>query len=239
MDLIAYVRVSTRGQVVDGFGLDAQRAACRAWAKVNGHRIVAWHTDAGKSGALSAAERPGLSAALDDLRPPPRACGLLVARLDRLARELTVQEAVLAVAWNAGAQVFAADSGEVMRDDPSDPMRTALRQIVGVIAQLDRALIVKRLADGRAAKAASGAKATGAYAYGHHGVGKGRERDAAPLPAQHHEAVALTRIVAMRSAGESYRTICAALDTEGLSPRRGDAWQPMTVRRIAQRAGCA
>lgn len=240
MDLVAYLRVSSRGQALDGFGLDVQRAQCKAWARSNGHRIVAWHVDEGLSGALEAAERPGLSAALDDLRPPPRACGLLVPRLDRLARSLTTQEACLAIAWQCGAAVFTADSGEVPRDDPSDPMRTALRQIVGVFAQLDRALVSKRLRDGRAAKAAAGRHSVGAYAYGTHGTGKpGRGRDAAPVPADHTEAQALARIVAMRSDGASFRAICAALDAEGLSPRRAESWSPMSVRRIAQRAGCA
>jgi hypothetical protein len=55
----------------------------------------------------------------------------VVARLARLARALTVQKASLAVAWQAGGHVFTADAGEVLRDDPANPMRTALRQVVG------------------------------------------------------------------------------------------------------------
>jgi len=97
------------------------------------------------SAATDAADRPGLSAALLALHHPPKVDGFVVARLDRLARALTVQEATLAVAWQADGHVSTADSGEVLRDDPCDPMHTALGQVVGVFAELDRRMVVKRL----------------------------------------------------------------------------------------------
>ena len=43
----------------------------------------------------------------------------------------------------------------LQQDDPRDPMRMAIRQVVCVFAQLD-ALTVKRLRDGRRAKAGGG-----------------------------------------------------------------------------------
>lgn len=231
MRLIAYVRVSSESQL-DGFGLDVQERAIRAWARAHGHRIVGVETDAGVSGATDAADRPGLSTALLTLQHPPQAEGLIVARLDRLARALTVQEAALAIAWQAGGRVFAADTGEVLRDDPDDPMRTALRQVVGVFAELDRRMVVKRLRDGRAAKAGTGRKTTGSYPYGYTGVGKGRDRDAAPRT---DEQRAVARIVELRQAGESYRAIATILGAEGHRPRRAASWSAMAVRAIAQR----
>jgi DNA invertase Pin-like site-specific DNA recombinase len=107
-----------------------------------------------------------------------------VARLDRLARSLAVQEAALAAAWRLGATVYTVDGGQVHEDDPDDPMRTAMRQMRGVFAQLDRGQVVKRLQDGRQAKAATGRKSVGAYAYGYRGEGNGRDRDAAPDPVE-------------------------------------------------------
>lgn len=231
MRLAVYLRISSESQL-DGYGLDVQERACRAWAKANGHRVVSVYTDAGVSGARDASDRPGLSAALLALQRPPEAEGLLVAKLDRLARALTVQEAALAVAWRAGARVFTADSGEVLRDDPDDPMRTALRQVVGVFAELDRRMVVKRLRDGRKAKADAGQHATGAYAFGYTGAGKGRSRDAAPHPAEQR---ALSRMLELRSAGRSYREIAAALDAEGFAPRKAAQWSAMAVRNVVVR----
>lgn len=150
MRLIGYMPVSGIGQVNDGFGLAIQDSALRSWVKTNGHKLIRIEEDEGVSGAKDAADRPGLSAALLAVQEG-EAEGLLVPKLDRLARALTVQEAALAFVWRAGGRVFAADSGEVLRDDPDDPMRTALRQVVGVFAELDRRIVVKRLKDGRTA----------------------------------------------------------------------------------------
>lgn len=155
MRLVAYLRVSYDSQL-DGFGLDVQERAVRSWTRAHSHHLVDIHTDAGVSGATDAADRPGLSAALLAFQLPPQAEGLIVARLDRLARALTVQEAALAIVWQAGGRVFTADAGEVRHDDPDDPMRTALRQVIGVFAELDRRMVVKSMRDGRKAEGAIG-----------------------------------------------------------------------------------
>lgn len=230
MRLIGYVRVSTDSQV-DGFGLAEQERAIRRWARANGHRVVEVLQDAGLSGALDAVDRPGLAAALDALLRPD-VDGLVVARLDRFARALAVQEAALAVAWKRGAHIFAADFGPVLHDDPDDPMRTAMRQMAGVFAQLDRAQVVKRLRDGRRAKAALGRHAAGPYRFGYAGAGRGRDRDAAPLE---EEQTVVRRILELRADGASYRTIAASLDAEGHRPRRAASWSAMAVRNVATR----
>jgi DNA invertase Pin-like site-specific DNA recombinase len=226
MDLVSYLRVSTDGQA-DLFGLPVQRRAVQRWAVSNGHRIVEEIIDAGVSGARDAADRPGLSSALDMLRPPPQARGLIVARLDRLARSLTVQEAVLAVVWKAGGAVFTADGGFVDQDDADDPMRTAIRQVQGVFAQLERALVANRMRDGRRLKAESGAHAVGQHPFGQRSGGPGRDGVV-------HD---VERILTLRREGASYRAICSVLDGERLRPRRAEVWLPMVVRRIAERAG--
>jgi DNA invertase Pin-like site-specific DNA recombinase len=220
MDLVAYVRCST-----------GKQAEMRKWARANGHKIVKVHQDA-ISGKTDPSERPGLSDALDMLRPPPRATGLIVHRLDRLARTMTLQETILAVVWRTGASVFTADSGEVPMDDEDDPMRTLVRQIMGGVSQFERTLLTKRMRDGRKAKAARGMHSVGPYAYGFHGEGTGRDRDAAPLS---DEQVTIRRIVDLRRYGRSYRSIATILDSEGRKPRRADRWSPMAVRNIVAR----
>jgi DNA invertase Pin-like site-specific DNA recombinase len=230
MRLVAYLRVSSNCQL-DGYGFDVQREQIKKWAKRHGHKIVAECSDA-VTGKSDAADRPGLLEALQMIRRPPEAEGMVVGKLDRLARQLTTQEAILSLVWREGGKVFTAEDGEVLQDDPDDPMRTAIRQVQGVFAELDRKTVVKRLRDGRRAKAESGRHAVGQYRYGFHGDGKGRERDAAPLA---EERAVLARIVELRTAGESYRAIAATLDAEGLKPRRAEHWSAMTVRNIATR----
>lgn len=233
MRLVAYIRVSTTGQL-DAYGPESQLADIRKWCKANGHKIVDVKTD-DISGTKDAAERVALLECLEMLRNPPQADGMVFANLTRLARELHVQEAILAQIWNEGKRAFAADQGEILQDDPDDPMRTAMRQMQGVFAQLDRAMITKRLRDGRRIKGEHGGKVTGAYPYGQKSVVVGRGRDAG---VHEDEQVAVTRIVALRNAGASYRTICETLTAEGIKPRRSDTWQPMSVRSVALKAGC-
>lgn len=203
----------------------------KVWAKVNGHKIVDWQRDEGVSGTVEAVDRPGLSAAIDAIGP--RVDGILVADLDRLARKLTVQETALAVIWRAGGAVFTAVGGEVLREDPDDPARTLVRQVMGAVIEYEKRQAVKRMRDGRRAKAAAGRKAVGQYAYGYHGDGKGRERDAAPNP---DEQRAVDVICKMRAANQSYRVIAAHLDAAGLRPRRAASWSAMSVRSVWERS---
>lgn len=231
MNLIGYLRVSSDSQI-DGYGLASQESAVRAWCRNNNHRLVRLVSDLGVSGATDALDRPGLSEVLSALNTG-EADGLVVARLDRLARALTVQEATLAVVWRNGCEMFTADTGRVLADDPDDPMLTALRQVVGVFAELDRRMVTKRLRDGRTAKAATGRKSVGSYAYGYVATGKGRTRDAAPQP---NEQDVVRLIVDRRQHGDSFRTIATLLDKSGHAPRRAIKWSAMTVRAIVLRA---
>lgn len=129
-----YVRVSTDRQVDAGAGLEVQRRAVRAWCRAEGHRLVDLVADAGVSGTL--ADRPALAEALVLLREG-KAQGLVVHRLDRLARDLVVQEQLLAEVWRMGATVSSTAAGEdaYLRDDPGDPSRRLIRQVptAGVI----------------------------------------------------------------------------------------------------------
>jgi DNA invertase Pin-like site-specific DNA recombinase len=226
MRLTAYLRVSTDRQADEGNGLDVQERAVRRWAKANGHKIVSVVTDAGVSGAKPAQERPGLTDALLTLRAR-QAQGLVLRDLDRLARSVTVQEAILAEVWAQGGSVFTA-TGEVMRDDPDDPMRTALREMAGVFAGLERRLIVKRLRDGRAAKAARGGHAVGAPPYGWRAVDGALVKDAS-------EQAGLRLMMSMRKGGCSTRDIATALAAEGHPTKRGGRWTSPVVARILAR----
>ena len=63
-----HLRVSTDRQAEHGNGLEVQRAAIRAWAKAEGHKIVAWRTDDGVSGSNGLEAREELALALGDLQ---------------------------------------------------------------------------------------------------------------------------------------------------------------------------
>lgn len=234
MKLIAYIRVSSSGQL-DAFGPEAQEEQIRRWARNNRHRIVAVMTD-DITGTLGVKDRPALVDTLTAMHDDRTIEGLVVANLGRLARELTIQEAILAQVWSDGRNVYAADQGEVPRDDPDDPMRTAIRKMQGVFMELDRAMITKRLRDGQRIKAAEGRHWTGPYRYGEQQVVHGRQRDAGPNP---NELRIIARILELREDGLSYRQIATSLDGDGIKPRRAERWSSMMVRNIAIREAVA
>lgn len=226
--LIAYIRVSGKSQI-DGFGMQIQLDMINAAADRLGATIVKVCADEGLSGTLEAVDRDGLACSIDGLREH-EADGIIVANLSRLARTLTVQEAALALAWQAGGRVFTADAGEVMADDPDDPMRTAIRQVIGVMNQLDRATITLRMRKGREAKAAAGG-----YAGGRPGYGKVADNKAlADVPAEQRVLILMRE---MRADGQSLAAIANKLNDMAIKTRQGGQWRPEGVRRAVSQKG--
>lgn len=220
--LIAYIRVSGKSQV-DGYGPDIQITDITNAAERLGAVIVGTCSDLGIKGTIEAVDREGLACAIDGVREG-EADGIIVGNLTRLARALTVQEAALALVWQAGGRVFSADGGEVMADDPDDPMRTAIRQILGVMAQLDRATITLRMRKGREAKAAAGGYAGGAPKYGQMASNKS-------LVEVEDEQRIIRLVGDMRRDGMTLRQIATNLNEMCIPTKYGRDWHAESVRR--------
>jgi DNA invertase Pin-like site-specific DNA recombinase len=225
---IGYIRVSTDFQADKGLGLDVQEEAIRAWCRQHDREVVAIYRDEGLSGALDASARPGLAAALEAIKAG-EANALVVHKLDRLARSLTVQEAALAHVWRDGGDVFAVDTGPVIRDDPDDPVRTAMRQMIGVFSQLERGMIAARMRAGRRLKAKRGGYAGGRPPYGfraeaHELVEVADEQDAIKLAQK------------LRDNGISYKRIATELERLGFRRKSGSTrWHAAQVSRALDR----
>lgn len=230
MKLVGYIRVSTDRQAEEGLGLEVQEDALQSWARPNGHRLAKVLRDEGISGSNGIETRVGLAEALELLRAG-EARGLVVYRLDRLARDLVLQEQLLAEIWRMGAEVFSTSDAEqgYLQDDPSDPSRKLIRQVLGAVAEYERAMIRLRLEAGRRRKSQSG---------GYAGFGSppfGYRSEGGALVAHSQEQVTLARIRTLHADGKSLRQIARALDGEERKPRRGDCWQPRQVGRIVNR----
>jgi DNA invertase Pin-like site-specific DNA recombinase len=225
MRVVGYVRVSTVGQVQDGQGLAIQEKLIRSWVKEHKHRLVGVYRDKGVSGSVE--EREGLEEALAAVRFNG-ADAVVVSSIDRLARSLTVQEAALLQVWNAGGRAFAVDHGEVLEDDPDDPMRTFVRQVMGAVSQLEAGMIARRLRRGREHKAANGGYAYGAPPFGFRAEGG----ELVPDPVEQETVL---RIGQLRDKGSSFREIADEFNGEGVAAKRTDRWHPMGVKRVADR----
>lgn len=221
MKLVAYLRVSVANH---SDSLDAQAEAIRAWAESEGHEIVGTHSDDGISGTRGADEREGLALAIASI-VYNGAEGLAVHRLDRLARELHLQEAILAKVWDAGGCIFEVIGGEVLADDPTDPMRTFARQVCGAARQLERGTIVARMQGGRRRARAAGRHVGGSRPYGYE-----IEPDTRNLIPIAEEQAVIRRVVELRQSDETFRAIAETLEHEGAGK-----WSAMKVRRVWER----
>ncbi len=225
-DLIAYLRVSTGKQVEEGLGLDVQEAVCRAWAGLNDHVIVGVEADEGISGTKDLDNRAALSRALAAVKSG-RVAGVVVYRLDRWARDLILQEQLLVEIRRAGGELFTTSGAEsdYLTDDPKDPSRKLIRQVLGAVSEYERSMIALRLAGGRAAK-----RSNGGYAGGY--VPLGTRLVNGEFAADEVELEAIDRIRTLHDDGLSLRQIVMALEDEGVPTKRGGHWYPATVARV-------
>lgn len=211
----AYLRVSGKAQV-DGDGFPRQLEAVKKYASKHDLKIVQVYREEGISGTKELENRP----ALQDLLLALYSNGVktvIIERLDRLARDLMVQETIIADMRKKGIEIISVAEPDLMVDDPS---RKLMRQIFGAIAEYDKAMIVMKLRGARQRKKAQTGRCEGEKPYG--------DRPG--------EQAVIERIVALRGQGLGMDKIADHLNDEGVKPRRGAKWYAMTVSRVLERA---
>ena len=102
-EIVAYYRVSTKRQGFDGLGMAAQREAVERYAAGLSASIVATYEEVESSSRSDLRNRPQLAAAVAHVRRSKVV--LVIARLDRLARNVFVTSQLLEsgiefVAWD-------------------------------------------------------------------------------------------------------------------------------------------
>ena len=140
--------MSTETQVASGQGLSIQRTAIEQYCGATGLALVGFFEDAAISGASGIGQREGWLGLIEGLREGQFSV-VVISRLDRLARDLLLQETMLADVRRLGGELVSIDEPDLCSDDPS---RVLFRQMKGAISQYEKAMIVARLQAGRLAK---------------------------------------------------------------------------------------
>jgi len=134
-----YVRVSGRGQL-HGDGHDRQKRAIATYARKHGIQIVETFEEQ-ETGTTE--HRPELARMLKSLKQNPDVRYVLVEKLDRVARDLIVQERVVARLRELEVNLVSVIEGDDLLS--TDPTRKFIRQTLGAVAELDKSLLVEKL----------------------------------------------------------------------------------------------
>jgi DNA invertase Pin-like site-specific DNA recombinase len=163
VEAIGYMRISSATNVgADKDSEKRQRAAIEGYAKSAGVVIVDWYYDKAVRGPDAVTERPGFQAML------ARIAGngvrtIVVDSPDRFARDLAVQLAGHDHLRKLGVTLIPATAPDFFTEDT--PTAVLVRQVLGAIAQFDKATTIAKLKAARDRKIAAGEKCGGRKSY--------------------------------------------------------------------------
>jgi DNA invertase Pin-like site-specific DNA recombinase len=212
----AYCRVSSAGQSADDRdGIPRQREAIKKYASAHGITIAEWFEDS-ISGTTDLDHRPALQALMTALH----ANGIkmiVVEKVDRLARDLMVQESIIADMQRNGFELVSTCEPDLCS---SDPTRVLMRQILGAFSQYERSMIVIKLRGARARAKAKNGRCEGQKPYGTY----------------QGEQATIERIKALHAEGLPVSAICNSLNAEGILPRSGKkGWYPQQLLKLLRK----
>jgi DNA invertase Pin-like site-specific DNA recombinase len=214
MKAYSYLRVSGAGQI-EGDGFDRQIEAVTRYATNAGLTLEQTFREEGVSGTKELENRPALQELLLAVESGEVRI-VLIEKLDRLARDLMVQETIIADFRKRGITVISAHEPDLCSDDPS---RKLVRQIMGAIAEYDRAMTVAKLRGARQRVKARTGRCEGSKPFG---------------VSEDHRPV-IDRILGLRAAGMAVDVIAETLNGEGHKSKTGGKWYGSSVRNVLLR----
>jgi DNA invertase Pin-like site-specific DNA recombinase len=215
----AYLRVSGIGQVC-GTGFGRQLETIETFAPKAGYQIVGVYRDAHTG---TEADRPAFETMLLDILTNGVRT-IIVESMDRFARDLMVQIRLLAELRARGISLVNASTGQdVTAEVSGDPMREAMITMQGVFAQLDKKLLVRKLAKARQAIRDRDGRCEGRKPFGD----KPGESDVV-------QTILTMRRATRRRGRQSFAQIAAALNTAAVPTRYGKPWKPGSVYAVVK-----
>jgi DNA invertase Pin-like site-specific DNA recombinase len=237
---IAYLRVSGLGQV-DKDGEQRQSEAIHAFCNRHGLHYSEQRFEKGVSGTVEALDRPAFREVLEliarsdedwdraselrstdsDIRKANWRPCIVVERMDRLARDLMVQELLLRECRERGVEVYAADQPFLdQASNDGDPTRKLFRQIMGALAEWEKSALVLKLRKARDRKR----------------VETGRCEGQLPFHLTPQGQIVLERICSMQAAHFNVPQIVERLNGFGLTTCNGKPWTKRAVCHIVQKS---
>jgi site-specific DNA recombinase len=222
MKLAGYCRVSTDNQKDDGT-IQIQERALEEYCKKNNHELIAIYKDEGISGDVE--NRRGLSSLITFLECSRGIDGVLIFKLDRLARDLYMQEHLIKEFTKLSVNIYSTMEPDL---NSTDPMRKAFRQLLGIVAELEKSYITMRLTTGRLNKARNGGYAGGGIPLGFRST---TDKD---VEIDDIQAATIRLIFRLHRKQLSLHEIARYLNKTGYETARGGQWYAGTVKYIVE-----
>lgn len=150
---------------------------------------------------------------------------VLVETASRLARDLMVQELVLAQFRKAGVRVIAADAGTDLTVADGDPTRKLIRQVLGAFSEFEKATAVLKLRAARERIRRRTGHCEGPKPYGSY------PGETALLNRMHE-----LRRKPVKAKRASFAGIAETLNAEGFCNRAGRPWSARMVFHVLKNA---
>ena len=207
----AYLRVSGKGQI-EGDGFTRQLGAIKQYATANDIKLSQVFKEEGVTGTRETMDRPAWSEMIAALHSNGVKT-IIVEKLDRLARDLMVQEAAVADLRKHGFTLVSVQEPDLMATDGT---RVLVRQMMGAVAQYEKTQIVSKLRGARMRKRAKEGRCEGRKPYGFY----------------EGEMGVIDRMKALRGDGLGFDRIAAQMNAEGIETRTRGRWHGVVVNRI-------
>jgi len=232
-----YARVSTQEQAVEGVSIDAQVAALKANAKIQGWETTDVYIDGGYSGGTD--ERPALKRLLADAKQH-RFNVIAVCKLDRFFRNLRLLLNHLHGLEQLGIKFISTQEGL----DTSTPYGKFAVQMMGVIAEFERGRIGERVRDSRRYLVSNGNWPGGKTLYGYRWLAEEKKWEVVLEEAETVQRIYhlyLDQKKGMDTIARAYRYRPSSMRTRGSLPNRSGRmpgpWLP--TPRAGYSRGCA
>jgi DNA invertase Pin-like site-specific DNA recombinase len=222
---IGYTRVSSEKQAKEGVSLDAQKKMIQDYAESKGLELVDIISEQ-VSGSVVCTERKGFSK-IFEMMDKREINGLIVAKLDRISRNISDQSSILDKYFSTGKnKLIIVEMDRIDLANPSDKM---LINMLGSLSQYERDLIISRTTTAMKYKKSKGEKLGGFIPYG-----KMLSDDGKTLLDNKDELDILNKYRDLHEKqGYSFRRIAEMLVAEGFKNRTGSAkWDGSGVARI-------
>lgn len=232
INVYGYIRVSTEGQVKQGYSLAEQRAEIEKYCKENAYNLVNIFKDEGISGAKAnedemSIERDGLLDMLASMKEN-NIRYIVVLSTNRLWRSDLVKVLLHRELKKNNVDIKAIDrpNYSIYTQNPNEIFVNGMFELLDVYERLEIALKLKR---GRLQKAKTGGYAGGGVPFGYYCI-----RGSKKICVHTSEAKAVQRIFQLKQLMPdiTLKSVSEIMKIEGYKGRKNADFNPMLVKRI-------